>query len=96
MVARGGHAYICVRDNPGVPGQCEDWMLLASQGKVGNAGPRGSRGAKGEKGDAGDLTIRSWLIDPTNYRASPLLSNGQVGAMLELRPLFVQFRAETV
>ena len=65
-------------------------------------GPKGDRGAPGPRGHRGDrgaaeqpVTIRSWLVDPERYRASPLLSNGQVGAMLELRPLFELFQKQT-
>lgn len=40
-------------------------------------------------------TIISWQIDRESYRASPLMSDGTVGPMLELRELFVQFQLET-
>jgi hypothetical protein len=52
---------------------------------------RGERGVKGEPGPS----IVSWQIDRERYRASPLMSNGTVGPMLELRGLFEQFLSET-
>jgi hypothetical protein len=41
------------------------------------------------------VSIVSWQIDCERYRASPLMSNGTVGPMLELRELFEQFQLET-
>jgi hypothetical protein len=38
---------------------------------------------------------RSWQIDRERYRARLLLSNGQVGAQFELRPLFEQCLLES-
>jgi hypothetical protein len=66
-------------------------MELSPRGAKGDRGERGHRGSKGDKGDKGggtDVTIVSWQVEAPRYRASPLLSNGTVGAMLELRPLF--------
>jgi hypothetical protein len=54
------------------------------------------RRPRGDRGEAAPpVTIQSWLIDAPRYRASPLLSNGTVGAMLELRSLFERYLLET-
>jgi hypothetical protein len=50
--------------------------------------PRGPRGAAGAEGS---LTISRWHIDPERHYAAPILSNGTVGAPLQLRGLFEQF-----
>jgi hypothetical protein len=82
-------------DHPGIcPG--DDWQLMSRQGKPGRRGETGERGMRGEKGDKGERgqdapTIVSWQLDRERYRASPLMSNGTVGPMLELRGLFEQF-----
>jgi hypothetical protein len=47
--------------------------------------------ATGETG----ATIVSWQIDPERFGASPLMSNGTVGPMLELRSLFEEYQAQT-
>jgi hypothetical protein len=76
IVTRNGHAYICARGNPGVPGKCDDWMLLASrgpQGPTGKAGPMGPQGKTGARGDQ----IHHWELDPERYRAIPVLSTGE-------------------
>jgi hypothetical protein len=39
--------------------------------------------------------IVSWQVDRERFRASPLLSNGTVGPMLELRSLFEEYQAQT-
>jgi len=41
------------------------------------------------------VTISAWVLDVENYRACPALNNGEVGAILDLRPLFEQFQSET-
>ena len=65
-----------------------------SRGKPGDRGQPGPRGDKGERGEPG-VTIVAWLIDREGYRASPRMSNGTVGAMLELRGLFEPILSET-
>jgi hypothetical protein len=90
---------IAKRDNPGVcPG--DGWQVMSRQGKPGLRGENGERGLRGEKGDPGERgepapTVVAWLIDREHYRASPRMSDGTVGPMLELRPLFEQFQFET-
>src|SRR5262249_24469374 len=69
-------------------------------GRQGQRGARGERGLPGARGPAGkparepNPTIRSWQVDAVRYRASPLMSNGTVGAMFELRPFFEMFLTE--
>jgi hypothetical protein len=48
----------------------------------------------GPRGEPGP-TITGWRVDRPSYTATPLLSNGQEGAALELRGLFEQFVADT-
>jgi hypothetical protein len=95
IVALDGAAFIARRGNPGI---CtgDDWQLMSRQGRPGRhgeAGVRGPRGEKGEKGEPG-ATVVSWQLDRECYRVSPLMSDGKVGPMLELRGLFEQFLAE--
>ena len=49
---------------------------------------------QGDKGETG-ATIVSWQIDHERFRASPLMSDGTVGPMLELRSLFEEYLAQT-
>jgi hypothetical protein len=93
IVALDGAAFIAKRYDPGIcPG--DGWQLLSRQGRVGRKGDRGEPGERGIQGEPGP-TIVSWQIDRERYRASPLMSNGTVGPMLELRGLFEQFLSET-
>ena len=96
VVAFDGNSFIASKDDPGIcPGP--GWQPLSKQGRPGRQGESitGPRGEKGEKGEPGP-SIVSWQIDRERYRASPLMSNGTVGPMLELRGLFEQFLIETV
>ena len=90
LVARDGGSFIARKDDPGTcPG--EGWQAVALQGK------RGHEGARGEKGDRGPPapSIVSWIVDKASYSVTPVLSDGTKGPVLELRPLFAQFDAET-
>jgi hypothetical protein len=97
IVASDGASFVAKRDNPGLcPG--DGWQLLSRQGKQGRrgegiTGPRGEKGAKGERGEPG-ATVVSWQLDRERYRISPLMSDGKVGPMMELRGLFEQFLIE--
>src|SRR5262249_41574797 len=95
VVEFGGDAFVARRNGPGLcPG--EDWLPLSARGSKGDKGETGPRGPPGDRGAAEQpVTICSWLVDPERYRASPLLSNGQVGAILDLRPLFELFQKQT-
>jgi hypothetical protein len=82
-------SFIATKDNPG-PCPGDGWQLLVSQGK------RGDRGERGDKGDRGPMghpapSIVSWTIDKEAYVVVPVLSDGQPGPRLDLRPLFVQY-----
>jgi hypothetical protein len=95
VVALGGASFIARRENPGIcPG--EDWQLLAMRGKKGEPGPRGERGERGERGPAGlpAPTIVDWQVDREAYSARPVMSDGSVGPVLELRGLFEQYDHE--
>ena len=72
------------------------WQLLSRQGRPRYRGETGERGVRGEKGDRGEpgATVVLWQLDRERYRVSPLMSDGKVGPMLELRPMFEQFLAE--
>jgi len=79
VVALNGSSFIALRDQPGAcPGA--NWQLVAS------CGCRGSVGERGEHGRA--ATIASWQIDRNTYVATPILSDGSAGALLQLRELF--------
>jgi hypothetical protein len=96
LVSFEGGSYLATRDNPGRPGDDESWQAIASRGAKGDPGPRGPRGNRGDRGAADPrVTISAWSINVEEYRATPVLSNGEVGASLDLRPLFQQFGFET-
>jgi hypothetical protein len=82
------------RGEMGMKGERGETGLLGPRGESGMPGPRGERGDKGERGEAG-TTIDAWLLYRERYRASPRMSDGSVGPMLELRELFEQFHWET-
>jgi hypothetical protein len=69
------------------------WQLLtaAKRGHRGELGPRGERGLPGVPAP----TIVSWDVDPPNYVAVPILSDGSRGAPLGLRVLFEQYQRDT-
>jgi hypothetical protein len=95
IVVSEGAAFIAKRDNPGIcPG--DGWQLMSRQGRQGRKGEDGARGPRGEKGEKGEpgTTVVAWQLDRQRYRISPLMSDGKVGPMLELRPMFEQFLAE--
>jgi hypothetical protein len=95
IVALNGCSWIARVDNPGLcPG--DDWQLIAAIGKRGAAGERGLKGDRGERGPTGTPApaIVEWKLDPETYRAAPLMSDGMIGAPLDLRPLFERFLVE--
>ena len=97
LVTYKGCSYLATRDNPGRPDDRESgWQAIAVKGAKGDPGPRGPRGNRGDRGAAdARVTIVAWSLDIENYRACPALNNGEVGAILDLRPLFAQFGHET-
>jgi hypothetical protein len=95
IVVSDGAAFIAKRDDPGIcPG--DGWQLMSRQGRQGRKGEDGARGPHGEKGEKGEpgTTIVAWQLDRQHYCINPLMSDGEVGPMLELRPMFEQFLAE--
>jgi hypothetical protein len=95
LVSREGQTFIATRDNPtGLPGDSDGWQLLAARGVKGDRGETGPRGHRGDPGPTG-ATLNSWQLDKLRYRVSPLMADGTVGPMLELRGLFEQYQFET-
>jgi hypothetical protein len=80
VVALDGASFIARRDNPG-PCPSAGWQLLARQGGRGIAGPEGRRGPPGN-------IICGWIVDRSEFRITPRLSDGTLGPPLELRALF--------
>ena len=93
VVAYNGASFCARKSAPGLcPGP--DWQLIAKIGKCGPRGLVGPTGARGEPG-ADAPTIVDWHVDRTTYRATPVMSNGKLGAPLDLHGLFEQFLLET-
>jgi hypothetical protein len=98
VVALTGGSFIARKDDPG-PCPGPGWQLLVSRGKTGDRGqpgPRGPQGERGERGEPGESApeILGWRIDRENFRAIPVMSDGDDGPALELRGLFEQFHSE--
>jgi hypothetical protein len=96
VVIVNGSSFVALRDRPG-PCPGEDWHLLASRGSRGSRGERGLAGLTGARGEPGAdaPTIVDWHVDKATYRATPVMSNGKLGAVLDLHGLFEQFLLET-
>jgi hypothetical protein len=93
VVAYNGASFAARKSAPGTcPGP--DWQLLAKIGKRGPPGARGIMGIRGERGEAA-AAIHAWEIDRARYTATPIMSDGSRGPLLELRALFEQFLLET-
>jgi hypothetical protein len=93
IVTREGSSFIARTDKPGgCPGA--DWQLLVSKGNRGERGPSGPRGMNGPRGEPAPV-IKHWLIDKGRFTAAPILSDGTIGAALELRGLFQEFLDQT-
>jgi hypothetical protein len=86
VVALDGASFIARRDNPG-PCPGSGWQLLARQGARGRDGPEGKRGPAG-------AVISGWILDRSNYRITPRLSDGSLGPPLELNELFEPSQSE--
>jgi hypothetical protein len=97
VVMINGSSFVALKDNPGPCPDSGDWHLLASRGSRGQRGAEGARGLMGLRGERGAAapTIRDWVIDRARYTATPLMSDGSRGPLLELRALFEQFFLET-
>jgi len=102
IVVSDGAAFIARRKDPG-PCPGENWQMISRQGQRGIAGDKGVAGRDGTPGVKGDQgvpgkdapSIKAWKIDAKHFLAVPMLSDGSVGAQLDLRPLFEQFAEET-
>jgi hypothetical protein len=93
VVARNGGSYIARKDNPGIcPG--DGWQAITLPGKRGQQGERGPRGERGPPGPPAP-SILGWEIDREAFSVIPVMSDGNRGPVLSLRPLFEQFQAET-
>jgi hypothetical protein len=93
LVMFAGEAFLARLDAPGPLPDAPGWSKVGARGRKGDRGERGATGARGAA--ERPVTVRSWQVDDARYRATPLLSNGQVGASLELRPLFAMFLKQT-
>jgi hypothetical protein len=90
VVALNGASFAARVDDPG-PCPGDNWQLIAAQGKKGQPGRDGVDGKAGK--DAPRIT--EWVVNRESYTATPIMSDGSRGAVLELRPLFARFFDET-
>jgi hypothetical protein len=81
MVALDGGTFVARKDDPGPCPGGGGWQLMARQGQRGRDGPEGKRGPPGN-------VIVGWIVDRSNYRITPKLSDNSLGVPLELRSLF--------
>jgi hypothetical protein len=93
VVLFAGEPFMAKHDAPGLcPG--DGWLRLAQRGRRGEKGAQGKRGKTGDRGPEGSARVERWKIDNERYLAIPVMSNGSVGAPLQLRGLFEMFAAE--
>jgi hypothetical protein len=90
VVALNGASFCARIDDPG-PCPGDGWQVVACQGKKGAPGADGRDGRDGR--DAPRIT--DWVVNRETYSATPIMSDGSRGAVLELRPLFARFFDET-
>ena len=72
----------------------------AKRGPQGLKGPKGDKGERGAPGRNGisikqTVKIERWDIDPTNFTVGGFLSDGSETPVLDLRPLFAEYQAQT-
>lgn len=89
IVAVNGSSFIAKKDDPG-PCPGAGWQLLVSQGKRGD---KGERGMQGPPGTPAPLIVK-WHVDPENFIAVPITSDGREGEPLPMRAFFEQFHRE--
>jgi hypothetical protein len=94
VVTRAGSCWIATRDNPGVFGESDGWLLVAAHGERGERGAPGLRGHRGDRGPAG-AKIAEWKINREHFLVVPFLSDGTAGPPLRLRDLFQEFINQT-
>jgi hypothetical protein len=88
LVSFHGSEWRAKRDKPGaLPG--DGWALA---GQAGSRGKQGERGEKGPPGAAGP-TIVDWAIE--EYRAAPIMSDGSIGPVLDVRTFFELYHGES-
>jgi hypothetical protein len=89
LVTWHGSEWRARKDDPGtLPG--DGWALAAQVGGRGKVGDKGDRGPIGPAGPA--VTIVDWVVD--DYRAVPMMSDGTIGAVLDVRAFFERFDGE--
>jgi hypothetical protein len=94
VVAHNGISFIARQDNPGPCPDGGGWQALVLRGRKGEQGEKGDRGERGSPGPPAPIVI-TWEIEREAYAAIPVMSDGTRGPVLNLRPLFEQFQAET-
>lgn len=94
VVALNGGSFIAHKDDPGsCPGP--DWQLIASPGKRGEKGITGDRGERGHSNTPEPPAILvGWKHDLKAYTATPVLSDGTEGEVLNIRLFLEQFLIE--
>jgi hypothetical protein len=95
IVMLNGSSFIARCDDPGeCPGP--NWQALSLVGKRGPAGPKGDRGEQGPRGPEGapGAIIAHWELDPTNYTARAIMSDGSIAGTLDLRVMFERYHTE--
>jgi hypothetical protein len=85
--------FISKSDNPG-PCPGPDWQA----GPAGTRGERGERGMRGERGEAGPAGVHvlAFEVDPSTYALKTVMSDGEPGPGVSLRPLFERFAGDYV
>jgi Collagen triple helix repeat (20 copies) len=87
LVTFHGSEWRAKQDEPGpLPG--DGWAL---SGQVGGRGKPGERGPVGPVGPPGP-TIVDWAIE--EYRAAPIMSDGSIGPVLDVRGFFELYHGE--
>jgi hypothetical protein len=61
-------------------------------GRDGATGSKGERGLQGQRGEKA-VSIASWIINDAAFTATPVLTSGDTGPTLSLRPFFERYDA---
>lgn len=90
LVTFHGSEWRAKHDKPGpMPG--DGWALSGQVGGRGKPGEKGERGPPGSTGPAGPVIVE-WAIE--EYRAAPIMSDGSVGPVLDVRGFFELYHGE--
>jgi hypothetical protein len=98
FVMLNGSSWLALSDDPGaleLDGRIGDgWTMLAGKGKRGDRGRDGEAGRAGKDGECGapGPSIVDWVVD--EYRAIPMMSDGTLGAFLDVRQFFEAYHSE--